>query len=597
MKQLLLFCSFFLLLPLAVLAHASVAYTVYNETTRVLTYYYDDQAGSESRTNAGTVDYQHTDRVSIPTSANPVRIVIASSFASNSSVEHINFSGATELTEIAGLQYLNTSNAKELSFSGCSSLTGINLNGLNLSNLQALSFYGCSSLSGINLSGHNLSNIQSLSFYGCSSLTNINLSGHDLSSLTSMQSMFQNCSSLKTVNMSGVNASNASGMSAMFQGCTSLTSVNMSDVNASSATAMIMMFYQLSNLTSVDLSGMDISNVTNMGNIFHDCSNLTSVNFSGIKMSKVTNMGYMFMGCSKLANLDLSSFNTSSVTSMEYMLMNCTSLTSLDLTGFDTGNVNNMNSMFFGCTALTTIYCNDAWSASSGSGMFTNCTSIVGGHGTTYSATNTSVDFAHPEVGGYFTKKKTTFSTVTIGGTTQYWRTYYTDTRNVKADETTTVYTATLNDAGTNLTIHEIADKIIPAGNAVLLRSTTEEAVLYTADSEGTGDYSTNSLKGTQRDLNVSEVSGTVYTLAQEGGAFGFHKFGGTVLAAGKAYLVVNSASPVRFITFDTDETTSINLKPTTAPAEAELYDLQGRRMEKPSKGIYIVNGKKIVKR
>ena len=30
-------------------------------------------------------------------------------------------------------------------------------------------------------------------------------------------------------------------------------------------------------------------------------------------------------------------------------------------------------------------------------------------------------------------------------------------------------------------------------------------------------------------------------------------------------------------------------------PSAAVIYDLQGRRVEKPTKGLYIVNGKKVV--
>lgn len=41
-------------------------------------------------------------------------------------------------------------------------------------------------------------------------------------------------------------------------------------------------------------------------------------------------------------------------------------------------------------------------------------------------------------------------------------------------------------------------------------------------------------------------------------------------------------------------DTTGIN-KLTQQSGKQTMYDLQGRRVEKPSKGIYVVNGKKIV--
>ena len=39
---------------------------------------------------------------------------------------------------------------------------------------------------------------------------------------------------------------------------------------------------------------------------------------------------------------------------------------------------------------------------------------------------------------------------------------------------------------------------------------------------------------------------------------------------------------------------TGINTLSTKSPAEGTVYDLMGRRVKTPSKGIYIVNGKKI---
>ena len=113
------------------------------------------------------------------------------------------------------------------------------------------------------------------------------------------------------------------------------------------------------------------------------------------------------------SNLDLSHFNTSKVTDMTGMFDGCSGLTSLDLSSFNTSKVTNMIRMFYGNRNLRTIYVGDGWSTAavtSSTWMFYDCTSLVGGQGTTWSSSNpTDVTYAHIDGGpnnpGYFTDK------------------------------------------------------------------------------------------------------------------------------------------------------------------------------------------------
>jgi surface protein len=121
-------------------------------------------------------------------------------------------------------------------------------------------------------------------------------------------------------------------------------------------------------------------------------------------------MNWMFMRCEKLTNLDVSYFNTSKVTNMSAMFRNCNSLASLDLSSFNTSKVTNMSYMLYGCTNLRTIYVDDGWSTAavtSSTDMFLNCSSLVGGQGTTYDANHVDKTYAHIDGGpsnpGYFT--------------------------------------------------------------------------------------------------------------------------------------------------------------------------------------------------
>ena len=68
--------------------------------------------------------------------------------------------------------------------------------------------------------------------------------------------------------------------------------------------------------------------------------------------------------------------------------------------------------MFYGCYNLRTIFVGDGWSTAaviSGELMFSGCTRLVGGMGTTYDHDHVDADYAHIDGGpsnpGYFTTK------------------------------------------------------------------------------------------------------------------------------------------------------------------------------------------------
>jgi surface protein len=171
-------------------------------------------------------------------------------------------------------------------------------------------------------------------------------------------------------------------------------------------------FLNMQNLQSITgMSYLNTSEVTNMYGMFGYCTSLTSVDLSHFNTSKVTNMSCMFAFCGSLTSLDLSHFNTSNVTEMAIMFALCESLTSLDLSHFNTSNVTNMVNMFQGDSNLRTVYVGNGWSTAAVTAsdyMFYNCTSLVGGQGTTWNSSNpTDKTYAHIDGGpsnpGYFT--------------------------------------------------------------------------------------------------------------------------------------------------------------------------------------------------
>ena len=90
-------------------------------------------------------------------------------------------------------------------FSGCSSLTNINLSNFNTQNVTNMSdmFFGCSSLTNLDLSSFNTPKVTNLNgmFYGCSSLKSLDLSNFNTQNVTNMEHMFYECSSLKKENI------------------------------------------------------------------------------------------------------------------------------------------------------------------------------------------------------------------------------------------------------------------------------------------------------------------------------------------------------------------------------------------------------------
>ena len=96
------------------------------------------------------------------------------------------------------------------------------------------------------------------------------------------------------------------------------------------------------------------------------------------------------------------------------MFSGCTGLTTIDISGWNTAKVWYMNDMFAKCSSLRTIYAGSGWTTENvydewGEGMFTGCTALVGGMGTTYDANHTDMTYARIDGGvdnpGYFTAK------------------------------------------------------------------------------------------------------------------------------------------------------------------------------------------------
>ena len=243
-------------------------------------------------------------------------------------------------------------------YSGYSGAYSYIYNGVDTSKSTNMTFMfsGCTSLTSLDLSGWNTSKVIGMDsmFKGCSGLTSLDVSHFNTSNVTDMGGMFYGCNGLTSLDVSNFNTSKVTDMSWMFFGCSGLTSLDVSNFNTSKVGGMSGMFRDCSGLTSLDVSHFNTSNVKYMACMFEGCSGLTSLDLSSFDTRNVTEMDYMFHGCSKLKSLDLSNFNTSKVTQMAYMFDYCISLTSLDLSGWGFSRTINKPT-FIGCSKLKTI--------------------------------------------------------------------------------------------------------------------------------------------------------------------------------------------------------------------------------------------------
>ena len=138
---------------------------------------------------------------------------------------------------------------------------------------------------------------------------------------------------------------------------------------------------------------------------------------------------------------------------------------------------------------------------------------------------------------------------------------------------------------------------VLPANNGVILRNAGTYTFKKTLDPITPVEY--NLLSGTAETIATSSVDGVVYTLQNNGnGGVVFRRYNGANLNAKKAFLVlpVSSEAQALRIRFADEEVTSIgNVASEDSVGLGIVYDLQGRRVVTPSKGVYIVNGKKMV--
>ena len=407
-------------------------------------------------------------------------------------------------------------------------------------------------------------------------------------------------------------------------------------------TTLSSFFKELKSLTSISgLENLNTTHVTDMSKMFYNCYNLSSLNLSQFNTGNVEKMNEMFYNCHTLNSLDLSAFNTAKVNNMYRMFYYCFVRT-IDLSSFNTANVENMDEMFAGASLVVNIYTSESFKTdklTTSKYMFYLCTKLPNFYKDEVDATH-----ANYGAGGYFKKIVGQKGNVTLGANGEPLAvaelTLTDDDEDFKAYEsfiaTSASYRRTLkegttwatlclpfevslegqnfrafkllsaDDAKKTVELEEIETNI-EAGTPVIIKMKDGETKLkfsvankaiakdvLTSESAD-GNYQLHGLY-TQKefskdaDNNCYIVKGN--KLMNPAKLLANTNVEKVVSKPFRAYMVEKSSAPAGAKMFSigiSDSTTAIDSLNTIANDKAEYYDLQGKRLNEPQKGINIV--------
>ena len=156
----------------------------------------------------------------------------------------------------------------------------------------------------------------------------------------------------------------------------------------------------------------------------------------------------------------------------------------------------------------------------------------------------------------------------------------------------TTGVTAYIVNNVTETTVELQEVSVIPAETGFILKG-TGNALYDLYKTEGVADdVSGNQLHGTLTELSAPA---NTYALSTKKGVTGFYPVNtGLMIPAHKAYLTV-SGSMARSLSIDGETTGILNADSYVDLIPSEFYSIHGIKVARPTKGIYISNGKKVV--
>ena len=522
-------------------------------------------------------------------------------------------------------------------FQECSYLTSIGHLLDNVTDIPSTAFDGCSSLTGEITLNAAITNIGNYAFYNCTN-QNLSLSFTNLTNATIGEGAFSNsnpygdCTGLKSI----AGTAKSIGKNAFYE-CSKLTSIGhlLDNVTAIPSYA----FYSCSALTGTITLNAAITNIDESA--FNGCSNeRLSLSISNLTNAAIGNSA--FFNCTGLksiggtaASIGVSAFkdcyNLTSIGNLldnvtdipDYAFFNCSALP-----GNITLNagINNIGEYAFIDSGISNIYCLAAMPPHLGD-------LALGENARSVKVPSSAVSYYESEWSSEMTISAgdpKSATTAANSGSTTHWATFsntYSDSKlSVEAGKTLTLYNATVADG--KLTLTERTGSSVAKGEAVLVKTdavTVRVTSLATTELDKAKD---NDLLATPEYATIlhSQDGCKYYRLTYNNATYetglgfylgvatvdGVKKTDGTYLNASpyKAYLKVtveaatepSTAKLARGFAFpgDDGETTGIECITVTDEGTGNnwvegIFDLQGRKVSKPTKGVYINNGKKVI--
>ena len=202
--------------PLSAQAQTREAYVAQSADKTTLTFYYDALRATRTGTTWGIGETKKEGDDTFPAWARTSQeedtttravVVFDASFRDFRPTTTAKwFYDCKTLKQIEGLEYLNTSEVKDMSgmFEGCGRLKSLDLKNFNTQNVT------------------NMSNM----FFKCWTLTSLDLKNFNTQNVTNMSGMFDRCEALTSLDLKNFNTQNVTYMSWMFKGCSALTTIN-----------------------------------------------------------------------------------------------------------------------------------------------------------------------------------------------------------------------------------------------------------------------------------------------------------------------------------------------------------------------------------
>lgn len=166
------------------------------------------------------------------------------------------------------------------------------------------------------------------------------------------------------------------------------------------------------------------------------------------------------------------------------------------------------------------------------------------------------------------------------------WNVDFSDVSGVEA------YKATVNG---NVVSLERVNGVVKAGEGLLIKKVANVPSVTLPVVHDAKELENNALKGVTKDMHASDFKGKkAYILASDT-EFKYidpDNSRGT-FEKGKAYLLLSGETSAKPSTLFIGEATAINGIAVEKKADNAIYNLQGMRVKTPTKGLYIINGKK----